>query len=147
MYNSLGRREKGKIAEYKVISRLIALHGMDLYAPIIDIGVDAILRVLKHRESTRYYELQIKSSPKNVSIRGAKKIIQYLDEKEPDNYFLIIAIKGKEEVIIYLTKEQIRKYAYPSTKAEKIDINVPAKDRDELINSQSLEKLITKLKS
>jgi len=148
MYADREKREKGKITEFKVISELIQ-RGFDLYTPIIDTGIDCILRIEKRGEPTKYYELQIKSSLKNVSIRGAKRILEYINEKQPDNYFLIIAIREEEDIkhIVYLTKEQIGKFAYPSPKADEIDINIKAKERDELINSQSLEKLIRKLKA
>jgi len=149
MYNNLGRREKGKIAEFQVISKLISL-GLDLYVPVIDIGIDCILRTEKHAEPAKYYEIQIKSAPyKNVSIRGAKKIIQFIDKKIPKNYFLVIALRDNEKIkhVIYLTTEQIKKYIYPSPKAKEIDINVPARDRDLLVKSQPIESLIAKLES
>ena len=147
MYSNLSRREKGKITEFQVISKLI-MSGLDLYVPIIDIGIDCILRIEKPGKPTRYYEIQIKSTKYNVSIRGAKKIVQYIQEKKPENYFLIIAIRKDEEIkhIIYLTPEQIIEHVYPFLEAKEIDINVKARERDRLIKSQSLEELITKLK-
>jgi len=147
MYDNLSRREKGKITEFQVISRLIMM-GLDLYVPIIDVGIDCILRIEKHGKPTRYYEVQIKSTKYNISIRGAKKIVHYIKEKKPKNYFLIIAIRKNGEIKhIYLTAKQIIKYAYPSPEAKDIDVNVPARDRDKLIKSQTPESLIAKLKS
>lgn len=148
MYSSLSRREKGKITEFQVISELIKM-GLDLYVPIIDVGIDCILRIEKLDKPTKYYEIQIKSTKHNVSIRGAKNILQYIKEKKPKNYFLIIAIRKDEEIkhIIYLTTEQIIECAYPSPEAEDIDINVKARARDRFIKSQTLTNLIAKLKA
>lgn len=149
MYSNLSRREKGKITEFQVISRLIK-KGLDLYVPVIDVGIDCILRTERDGKPTKYFEIQIKSTKYNVSIRGAKKIVQYLTEKNPKNYFLIIAIRKGEEIehIIYLTKKQITKHMHPQdVRSKYIDINVKAADRDRLIKTQTLEKLIVKLKS
>jgi len=146
LLDSLSKRDKGKIAELQVISKLIAM-GLDLYVPVIDIGIDAILRMERHGEPS-YYELQIKSSLRNVSIRGAKGIIQYINERKPKNYYLLISIREKEEVkhIFYLTTEQITKFKKPFKNTEEIDIYIPAKDRDLLIKEQTLGGLIAKLR-
>ncbi len=148
LLGSLSKIDRGKIAEFQVISELIAM-GLDLYVPVIDIGIDAILRMERHGEPTRYYDLQIKSSVRNVSIRGARKIIHYINEREPRNYYLLVAIREKAEIkhIFYLTPEQIIKFQKLFKNTEEIDIYIPAKDRDRLISYQSLDDLVAKLKS
>lgn len=51
-------RHKGKRAEYYVFGELIK-RGFDVYLPILDIGVDAIIR---HEDGDAYVELQLKST-------------------------------------------------------------------------------------
>lgn len=41
--NPLNSRQKGKIAEFYVISNLIA-NGIDVYVPVLDMGVDSVAR-------------------------------------------------------------------------------------------------------
>jgi len=147
MFDNLERREKGKIAEFHVISKLIA-SDLDLYVPVVDRGIDCVVRMEKPGKPASYYDLQIKSARyNNVSIRGSKKIIKYIDERKPENYFLVIAIRknGEYKHIIYLTAEQIRGHVY-RTKKEEVDINISAEQRDLLIKSQSLDTLIGTLK-
>ena len=139
--------QKGKIAEFQVLSKLIA-SGLDLYTPIVDRGIDCIIRIEKTGEPAKYFDIQIKGARYgNVSIRGSKKIAGYIHEKKPTNYFLIIAMRenGGYKYAIYLTTEQVKEYLHKFKKGE-IDINVPASDRDALIKSQSIDVLISKLK-
>ncbi|MCK4388100.1 MAG: hypothetical protein KAW00_04935 [Dehalococcoidia bacterium] len=51
-------RHKGKRAEYCVFAELIK-RGLDLYLPVLDIGVDAIIR---GEDGGAYVELQVKST-------------------------------------------------------------------------------------
>ena len=51
-------RHKGKRAEYYVFGELIK-RGLDLYLPVVDIGVDAIIR---GDDGSAYVELQVKST-------------------------------------------------------------------------------------
>ena len=54
--------------------------------------------------------------------------------------------KNEEHKYICLTVEQIEEYHKEFPNMEEIDINVPADKRGQLINSQSLDKLISILK-
>jgi len=141
--DSLERLRKGRVAELNVISKLID-SGLEVYTPIIDKGIDCIIRV--DGKPPRYYDIQIKRSLWNVSVRGARKILGKLKTMST-NYYLVIAIEKNEEYrYIYLTVEQIEEYHKKFPNIDEIDINVPAGIRDKLINSQSLDKLISILK-
>jgi hypothetical protein len=132
----------GKATELNVISKLID-SGLDVYVPTVDRGIDCIIRV----DGEHYYDIQIKRSPWNVSVRGAKEIVSYA-ERKPRNYFLIIEIRKDEEFkYIYLTPEQIVKECAKRFPKGEVDINVTADKRDTLIDSQSLNNLIGKLKA
>jgi hypothetical protein len=86
-----------------------------------------------------------------VSVRGARKILEKVKAMAPQNYFLVIAIeKGEEEYdYIYLTGEEALNAEYhkefPNT--GEIDINIKAKEREELIKTHSLSRLISILKN
>ena len=51
-------RHKGKRGEYYVFGELIK-RGLDLYLPVVDIGIDAIIR---GKDGSAYVELQVKST-------------------------------------------------------------------------------------
>lgn len=143
---SLDSRAKGKISEFNVISKLVE-KGLEVYTPVVDMGIDCIVRIpQKNSKPAKYFELQIKSARyENVSIRGAKGIMEDVEKGKPQNFFLVIPLRTNEkyEDIIYLTTEQMKdpKYKYKSEKGE-IDINITAKDREWLIENQPLTKLI-----
>ena len=67
-------QQKGKRAEFLVFGELIK-RGADLYLPVVDIGIDAILR----RGDGAYLEIQVKSTEKGWS----------LDAWVPDNLQLL----------------------------------------------------------
>jgi len=141
---SLGSRQKGKVAELHVISKLVASR-LDVYTPILDIGVDCVIRVQKPCKPIEYYELQIKGARyKNVSIRGARKIIEYVEKEKPINYYLVVPLRKNEEYkeIIYLDKKDIMNNKGPILKNGEQDINISAQKRDELMEKQSLDELL-----
>ena len=56
-------QQKGKLAEFLVFGKLIK-EGADLYLPVIDIGIDAIVR----REDGTHLDIQVKSTKKGWSL-------------------------------------------------------------------------------
>ncbi|MBE9512952.1 MAG: hypothetical protein IMY77_02705 [Chloroflexi bacterium] len=56
-------QQKGKFAEFLVFSKLIE-EGADLYLPVIDTGIDAVVR----QKDGTYKEIQVKSTEKEWSL-------------------------------------------------------------------------------
>lgn len=143
----LDKREKGKIAEFHVISQLIASK-LDVYTPILDIGVDCIVRTTKSEKSAKYYELQIKGAKqKSVSIRNAKNVFQFA-KNNPNHYFLLIALRdeSKYDKIIYLTSEDVRaREPKKPYRDGTLSINIPKDDVQRLLETQQLDRLIEKM--
>lgn len=149
MEKLLSKKARGSFAEHLVASELIRL-GYDIYRPCSDErGIDFILRV-DTNEGAKYFDIQVKKSKQNVSIRGAKKIFNYLEQKQPKNYFLIIVVSFRDRSdFIYLKPEEIMRYkkswTYRNKKTNELvvenDINIPANERDRLLKNQSLERL------
>ncbi len=98
--------QKGKGAELIVFGELIR-RGADLYIPIVDTGIDAIIR----RENGTYLEIQVKSTEKEDQ---AGYFNVYDLEKHPEDKFFIICVdfnenkakvKGKPNTWILSAKE------------------------------------------
>jgi len=56
-------QQKGKLAEFLVFGKLIE-EGADLYLPVIDTGIDAVVR----QKDGTYKEIQVKSTKKGWSL-------------------------------------------------------------------------------
>jgi hypothetical protein len=74
--------QKGKSAEFLVFGELIR-KGADLYLPVIDTGIDAILR----RKDGSYIEIQIKSTEEDEQA-GYFNVYE-LDKRPEDTFFII----------------------------------------------------------
>ena len=101
---------KGKSAEYFVFSELIK-RGADLYLPVIDTGIDAIIR----RKDGTYLEIQVKSTQEEEQ---AGYFNVYDLEQHPECKFFIICVdmnekksrvKGKPNIWI-LSARDFKKY-------------------------------------
>ncbi len=73
---------KGKSAEFFVFSKLMR-KGVDLYLPVIDIGVDAILR----KGDGKYLEIQIKSTEEDEQAGCFNA--DDLDYYDEERYFIV----------------------------------------------------------
>ena len=103
----ISKMRRGKLAELRVISKLMEL-GLNVFYPFVDDqSVDAIIRIEKENE-TKYYDLQIKSLRSYTRIIGVnKKKIEKLFNENRDNYIIIVyyILKDREE-FYYLLPEQ-----------------------------------------
>ena len=82
-------QQKGKRAEFLVFGELLK-QGADLYLPVIDIGIDALVR----RKDGTFSEIQIKSTE-------AEEQAGYFNvddiNKHPEDKFFIICVDFNEE--------------------------------------------------
>jgi predicted AAA+ superfamily ATPase len=81
---------KGKGAEYFVFSELIR-KGADLYLPVIDTGIDAILR----KKDGTYLEIQVKSTEKED--QAGYFNVDDINEHPEENYFIICVDFNEEK--------------------------------------------------
>ena len=81
-------QQKGKRAEFLVFGELIR-KGVDLYLPVIDTGIDAIV----HRRDGKYINIQIKSTQKGWSFQ-----VWDLDRLRPgESRFVVCVDMSKQE--------------------------------------------------
>lgn len=104
-------QQKGKRAEFLVFGELIR-RGADLYLPVVDIGVDTILRHKRKDGTYRYLEIQVKSTK-------AKEQAGYFNvyDLQPSDNLLIVCVNMSEEKIKQRGKPEI--WILPSTEFEK----------------------------
>ena len=76
--------KKGKAAEFLVFSELLR-RDADLYLPIIDIGVDAIIR----QKGGTYLEVQAKSTEKEDQAGYFNIDLSELQQRPEDKFFII----------------------------------------------------------
>jgi hypothetical protein len=91
--------QKGKAAEFLVFSELLK-KGADLYLPVIDIGVDAIIQ----QKGGTYLEIQVKSTEKEDQ---AGYFNVYDINEHPEDKFFIICVDFNEEKSIEKGKPNI----------------------------------------
>jgi DUF917 family protein len=140
------RLEKGKISELLVISELLQ-NGLEVYTPVIDTGIDCVVK--SKTKPTKYFELQIKGTKHNVSIRGGKKVKDHA--KNNPNYFLVFVSDKKKESsvpdIFYLNGEQqIEDYCSKKKKDGTISLHISIPKRNEYVETQGFDKLVEKIK-
>ena len=69
-------QQKGKLAEFLVFGKLIE-EGADLYLPVIDTGIDAVVR----QKDGTYKEIQVKSTKKGgVLLHGFLTTCSYYED-------------------------------------------------------------------
>ncbi len=90
---------RGKSAEYFVFSELLK-RDADLYLPVIDIGIDAILR----KKDGTYLEIQVKSTEKEDQ---AGYFNVYDINEHPEDKFFIVCVDFSEEKSIEKGKPNI----------------------------------------
>jgi len=99
-------QQKGKLAEFLVFGELIK-EGADLYLPVIDTGIDAVVR----RKDGTYLEIQVKSTEEDEQ---AGYFNVYDLDKHPEDKFFIICVdfnkekskvKGKPNIWILSAKD------------------------------------------
>ena len=101
---------KGKSAELLVFSELIR-RGADLYLPVIDIGIDAIIR----REDGTYLEIQVKSTEKDD--QAGYFNVDDINKRPEDKFFIIcidmnkknFKVEGRPNIWI-LSAKDFKKY-------------------------------------
>src|SRR4030043_1502227 len=138
-----GKREKGKIAEFYVISKLVAKR-LDVYTPVVDLGLDCIVRV-QSPKGIKYYEFQVKGAKyKDLSIRGGRRILQFTKN---ENYYLIIPIRknGEYEDIIFLDNNDIKAHKTDEMRNGEIDIKIRGDEKDSFIKNHSLDSLLERI--
>ena len=101
--------QKGKQAEFLVFGKLIE-KGAELYLPVIDTGIDAIIR----KKDGKYLEIQVKSTQ-----RGWSFDLWGLDQLRPTEKRFIVCVdmskqesEGKPKVWIF-PSEIFKEYALP----------------------------------
>ena len=92
-------QQKGKRAEFLVFSELLR-RGADLYIPVIDMGIDAIVR----REDGTYLEIQVKSTEKEDQ---AGYFNVYDINEHPEDKFFVVCVDFNEEKSIKEGKPNI----------------------------------------
>ena len=90
---------KGKSAEFYVFSELIR-RSADLYLPVIDTGIDAILR----KKDGTYLEIQVKSTEKEDQ---AGYFNVYDINEHPEHKFFVVCVDFNEEKSIKEGKPNI----------------------------------------
>jgi hypothetical protein len=143
----IGSQQKGKRGEFFVFGELIK-RGFDLYLPVIDVGIDAVVR-LKNRT---YIEIQVKTTQ-------AKEQAGYFNvyDLEPRPNLFIICVNMSEEKqkkwgqpeVWILPSEEFSKYALkiPLESYTRYHLPLPQKDtrhgnrrRDELLEAYCANK-------
>ena len=84
-------QQKGKSAELLVFSELIR-RGVDLYLPVIDIGIDAIIR----KDKNTYLEIQIKSTEADEQ-SGYFNVDNF--NEYPEDRLFIICVDMNEKIL------------------------------------------------
>lgn len=131
----ISKKAIGEAGENIVIGKLMLL-GLDIYRPAADDKqIDAIVRVEK-KNSTEYYELQIKSVKAYYDILNISKL-----HEKPDNYFLILYFRHdqKEDEFFYLKIDQALKL-WSGAESKYKEIRFKVEDR-ETYKHQTLEHL------
>ncbi len=132
---SIGDLRKGKSAEYFVFSELIK-RGADLYLPVIDIGIDAILR----KKDGTYIEIQVKSTEKEDQ---AGYFNVYNINEHPEEKFFIICVDMNEDNLIEKGKPNI--WVLPATDFKKYMVSgcrLPIYERSRKHNDEVRSELL-----
>lgn len=85
-------QQKGKGAEFLVFGELIR-RGVDLYIPIVDIGIDALVR----RNNGTFSEIQIKST--EAEEQAGYFNVDDLDNHPQDKFFIICVDMNEENYL------------------------------------------------
>ena len=83
-------QQKGKLAEFLVFGELIK-RGAELYLPVIDTGIDAIV----HRKDGKYLDIQVKTTEKGWSFA-----VWDLDRLRPGERFFIVCVDMSKQDFI-----------------------------------------------
>jgi len=133
---------KGKRAEFLVLGELISQE-CELYLPIIDKGIDAILR----KKDGTYVEIQVKSTEKETQA-GCFNIWD-LDLIRPEESFFIVCVdmsktraEGKPEVWVF-TAKVFQEYAIPISSKEgmcyRLDLNAASRKHGNMLRREILK--------
>jgi hypothetical protein len=90
--NQKTSQQKGKQAEFLVFGELISL-GFELYLPIIDVGIDALVR----RKDGTFSEIQIKSTEAENQAGYFNVKLSELQQRPEDKFFIICVDFNKEK--------------------------------------------------
>lgn len=122
-------QQKGKRGEFFVFGELIK-RGFDLYLPVIDVGIDAILRL----KSGKYIEMQVKST----EAREQAGYFNVYDLKPRPNLFIICVDMSEEKQkewgqpeVWILPSKVFSEYAskYPLKTGTRYLLSLPARDK------------------
>ena len=95
---------KGKAAELRISAELIR-HGLDVYAPLVDVrAIDLIVRAQAANNKTCYWEIQVKS------VGGYNRVIGVNHEvvNATPTYILIVNYNfGDRNEFMYLLQKQV----------------------------------------
>lgn len=106
-------QQKGKRAEFLVFGELIK-RGADLYLPVVDIGIDAILR----RGDGTYLEIQVKST--QATEQAGWFIVYDLDLYEEERFFIVCVDMSRQTPEIWILPSKIfKEYSYKPWKSKK----------------------------
>ncbi len=110
-------QQKGKLAELMVFGELIR-RGADLYLPVVDIGIDAILR----QKNGKYVEIQVKSTK-------AKDQAGYFNASfEPRGNLFIVCVEmsredeGEQPEVWIIPSTEFEKYAYKTKEGYRLPL-------------------------
>jgi hypothetical protein len=141
------RTRKGKVCELLVISKLLD-KGLEVYTPTIDTGIDCIV---KSKTNHSYFELQIKGTKYNVSIRGGRKVQAHAKNS---NYFLVFVSDRKHTThhakdIFFLDsndiQKQIEKCNINKKEDETVHLHIGLDDRKKFLQENSFNKLVKRM--
>jgi hypothetical protein len=129
---------------FLVLSRLVAKR-LDVYTPVVDVGIDCIVRKQGADKVIKYYEFQVKGARyKDLSIRGGRRILEFTKNT---NYYLIVPIRrnGEYEEIIYLDANEVEAHSTREMKNGEIDVRIGANEKDSFIKNHRLDAFLEKI--